>query len=138
MASTVSLAALTTNASPTVITTGKAFAGNYYKLAPPNFSARDVKIVQLISLVHSVFSAIDYRSALSTTLVSDAEIYMRGISNIDLNVAQAVTHWALAFQTDATITNDVVAILKEGQKLNQMSEQELDRIIAYLCTIGPV
>lgn len=136
MASTIALTTLDAAVTP-VVTTGKKFAGDYYKLATPNLSSIDRKVIQIISLVHGVFNALDYRSNLGA-VITDAEVFMRGISNLDLETAQAVTHWALGFTADANLTTDVVAILKEGQKFQKLPEHQLDRIIAYLCTVGPV
>lgn len=137
MASPIVLTLLPAPTIPEVVTSGKIFAGNYAKLADPSFTQIERKIIQIVSLIHAVTSAADYRSNLSGVL-PDAEIYMRGISNIDLSVAYTVTHWSSGYTADSALTTDPVAILKEGQRFQAYGEQTLDRIIAYLCACGPV
>lgn len=103
-----------------------------------SINSRERKIIQIVSLMHTVSASADYRTTNLATLVSDAEIYMRGVSNIDLEAVYTVTHWAAGFTADPALTSDPVAILKEGQRFRAYGNQTLDRIIAYLCTCGPV
>lgn len=108
-----------------------AFAANYFKLAVPNLSNRDRRTIFVLGMVYLVASLVDYRNN-HHGLIQDAAVYTKGISQFDIFSAMGALIASAAHATDPTFSFDVPTLLKEGRDLDNLSEEELDRIITLL------
>lgn len=135
MASPQVITGLSGATSPTTNTAGATFVADYFKLASPNYSSKQLKAFRVVCLLYYYQTVTDYRTR-HNLLVSDAKTYMRGISNFNLDVALAVTDWnaseAQILSLDSTIATDITAILNKGADFMALPELELDKIIAFL------
>jgi len=111
----------------------KSFANDYFKLAVPNLSTRDRKTIWILGLIYELThnGGANYKSN-HAGLIQDSQVYSGGISLFDLVVSLSADAWSAGRAADATLTNDLGALLTEGKDLRQKSEEELDRIIAFL------
>lgn len=109
------------------------FVNDYMTLAVPNLSARDRKTIRILGLIYELnnVKSVDYRTNIKQ-LASDAAAYTNGISNFDLDVAEAAIQWSNGYNKDTSLTTDVNAILAKNPDLQARPEQELDRMIALL------
>ena len=109
------------------------FVNDYMTLAVPNLSARDRKTIRILGLIYELnnVKSVDYRTNIKQ-LASDAAAYTNGISNFDLDVAEAAIQWSNGYNKDTTLTTDVNAMLAKNPDLQARPEQELDRMIALL------
>jgi hypothetical protein len=119
-------------------TSQKSFVNDYYKLAVPNLSTRDRKTISILGLIYELTAAggANYKSN-HAGLIQDSTVYTGGISLFSLCTAMAATDWNGGRAADATLSNDLPTLMKEGRDLDNKSEDELDRIIAFLrCQLG--
>lgn len=112
----------------------KAFAANYFKLAVPNLSNQDRRMILVLGMIYLVADAgtVNYKTN-HKGLIQDAAVFTAGISNIDVFAALAalITSEANTI-TPAPLSLDVNTLLAEGRDLDNLSEDELDRILALL------
>lgn len=110
----------------------KAFANNYAKLASPGISAQDRKTITILGMLYVLaLSGVDYKLN-HAGLIQDAAVYTGGISNLDIFAALPATTAGAMPALDPTFSLDVEVLLKEGRDFQQLPEQTLDRIIAFL------
>lgn len=111
----------------------KLFANNYAKLAAPNLAARQRITIGILGLIYKLTNAggADYKSN-HKGLIQDAAVFCGAISNLDPVVARAANDWNTGDVADGTLPNDVPTALAEGRDLADLSELELERIIAFL------
>lgn len=108
----------------------KSFANDYAKSAPPNLSTRDRLTIGIIGMIHALASP-NYQNN-HAGLMQDATVYTGGISQFDFWTAFAGLAWSAGKTVDASLSADVPTLLKEGRDLQNKSEDELLRIIAFL------
>lgn len=111
----------------------KSFANDYFKLSVPNLSTRDRKTIWILSLIYELThnGGANYKSN-HRALMQDAEVYAGGIMNFDLVASLTADAWSAGRAADATLSNDLGALLNEGADIKQKSEEEQDRMIAFL------
>ncbi len=111
----------------------KSFANDYFKLAVPNLSTRDRKTIWILGLIYELTHAggANYKTN-HAGLIQDAQVYSGGISLFDLVVALSADAWSAGRAADATLSNDLGALLQAGNDLKQLAEEQQDRIIAFL------
>jgi hypothetical protein len=111
----------------------KSFVNDYYKLAVPDLSTRDRKTISILGLIYELTAAggANYKSN-HAGLIQDSTVYTGGISLFSLCTAMAATDWNGGKAADATLSTDISTLLGEGRDLDNKSEDELDRMIAFL------
>lgn len=107
-----------------------SFVNNYYKAAVPNLSTRQRLTIAIISLIHS-FNTPDYTTN-HAGLIQDTAVYTGGISQFDWGTALVALAWSLGKAQDATLSDDVDTLLNEGRDLENLSEEELWRILGMV------
>jgi hypothetical protein len=114
-------------------TSAKSFANDYYKLVNQNISTRDRKTIDILGLIYKLNNAggANYKSN-HAGLIQDATVYTGGISRFDLCVAMAALDWNTGNVADGTLSTDIPTLTKEGRDLDNLAEEQLDRIIAFL------
>lgn len=110
----------------------QSFANDYYKLAVPNISTRDRKTIIILGMVYTLaLTGANYKTN-HAGLIQDAAVYTKGISIFDIWSALAGATASAANNSDATFSLDVPTLLKEGRDLDNLAEDQLDRIIAFM------
>lgn len=114
-------------------TSAITFASNYYKLDEPNLDVQDRKTIDILGLIYKLNNAggANYKTN-HAGLIQDAAVYTGGISIFNLATADAANDWNTGNVADAALSTDVPTLIKEGRDLNQLPEDTLDRIIAFL------
>jgi len=114
-------------------TSSKSFANDYFKLVNQNISTRDRKTIDILGLIYKLNNAggANYKSN-HAGLITDSLVYTRGIERFDLCVAMAALDWNTGNVADATLSTDIPTLTKEGRDLDNLAEEQLDRIIAFL------
>ncbi len=116
----------------------KSFDNDYAKLGVGNISNRDRKTISILGLIYELNAAggANYKTN-HAGLIQDSTVYTGGISMFNLCTAMAATDWNGGVAADATLSTDVPTLLNEGRDLDNKSEDELDRMIAFLrCQLG--
>lgn len=136
--STINLKLITApGASPVAYntTSAKEFASNYFKLGPDGISAsRDRKTVSILALIYELASlggGTNYKSN-HAGLIQDAQVYTGAISNFDMVTAMAAIDWTIGNTADATLSASLHTLMTEGRDFAQLSDDQLDRILAFL------
>lgn len=130
---TITLTQIPRPVSPVAPVQNQTFANDYAIVSAPNLTTKDRNLIRMLGLIATLknIRGVDYRTNHSQ-LRSDAAAYTNGISNFDLRAAMAVIEWTNGSQADASLTNDVEGLRKLAPHMLQLSEQEQDRIIAFL------
>ena len=112
----------------------QSFANDYWKLGPDGVSAsRDRKTISILGLIYELNTVrgINYKAA-HKNLIQDSTVWTKGLSMFDIVRAMAAVDWSNGKAADATLSNSIPALLNEGRDFAQLSDDELDRIIAFL------
>lgn len=107
-----------------------SFAADYAKSAPPNLSTRQRLTIAIVSLTHG-FTTPDY-TANHAGLIQDAAVYTKGISQFDWATSFVGLCWTLGKSQDAALSDNVDDLLAEGRDFENLSEEELWRILATI------
>lgn len=105
-------------------------ANDYFKLAAPNLSMRQVLTIMTVAMTHALPSP-DYINN-HAGLMQDAQVYTGAIPQFNWVVAMAALAWTAGKQEDATLSDDVEALLAEGRDFEGKSEEEQWRAITLL------
>jgi hypothetical protein len=118
---------------PNTSAAATAFANDYFKVAQGVLSTRERKELQIIGLAHElkVVRSIDYTTKYPQ-LVSDSGTFTKGINFLDLDTAFAAIDWSNGKAADATLSNDLNVLGKEGRALRELHEDQLNRMIVLL------
>lgn len=123
-----------TNPGATPITFNSAssieLANDYFKLAVPNLTTRQLLTVMTVAMIHALPSP-DYTNN-HAGLMQDAQVYTGAIPQFNWVVAMAALAWTAGKGNDATLSNDIEALLAEGRDLEGKSEEEQWRAITLL------
>lgn len=131
MASAQALVLFGGAAVPVTNTGSAVWISNYFKLCEPNLTIRDVKAMQAYSLLKYYAAANDYTNN-HGGLIRDATAFMRGISNLNFDVAVALNDWNASDTSNSAIGLDIAAILANAKDFRQLSEETLNKIVVYL------
>lgn len=116
-------------------TSAKTFASDYFKLGPDGTnSSRDRKTVSILALIYELASlggGTNYKSN-HKGLIQDSQVYTGAISNFDMVTAMAAVDWTIGNAADATLSASLPALMLEGRDFAQLSDDQLDRILAFL------
>lgn len=105
-----------------------SFAADYFKSAVPNLTTRQRLAISIVALTHG-FTTPDY-TANHAGLIQDAAVYTKGISQFDWATSFVGLCWTLGKSQDATLSDDVDVLLAEARDLENLSEEELWRVLA--------
>lgn len=109
----------------------KSMADDYYKCNEPNLTMRQRMTLAIIGLVHTVTAA-NYK-ANHKGLIQDALVWTQGISEeFDLFSALAGIDLTNGHAVDNTQSLDIPTLLNEGRDLENLAEDQLTRIYAFL------
>lgn len=111
----------------------KSFVNDYSKINVPNLSDRDRKTIWILGKVYELAhnGGANYKSN-HAGLIQDSKVYTGGISQFDLVSGLAADAWNAGVAADNTLSTNIPTLLNEGRDLSQKSDDELDRIIAFL------
>ena len=119
--------------TPVAPVQGKTFAADYFTLAVPTMGNRRRLAIRVLALEYALnkLRSVDYRTNFAQ-LEQDALSYSGGISQFDLPTAMAAIEWSNAYRVDTSIGTDVAALLANQPQLQQLAEEQLNKIVAFL------
>lgn len=114
-------------------TAAQGFQANYAKLDVPNISDRDRLTIAILGLIYELNAAggANYKTN-HAGLIQDSVVFSGGISNLNQKTAEAANDWNAGVVADATLSTDVPTLLAEGRDLDNLSELQLERVLAFL------
>ena len=112
-------------------TAAQAFFDDYFKLS--DIPQTDRKTISILALIYecAAVGGPNYKSN-QAQLIQDSEVAMGKISLFNIITAMSAIDWTIGKTADGTLSADVQTLLKEGSDIAQLSDDKLDRIIAFL------
>lgn len=117
--------------SPVAPVQAVPFTYDYALLA--RLPKKDQQLIRILGLCASLKSlrGVDYRTN-HPQLRADAAAYTNGISMLDIMPSLSAIEWSNGALADPTLTSDIEGLLQKGTTFRQISELEMDRVIAFL------
>lgn len=108
----------------------KSFDNDYAKASVGNLTTRQRLAIIIVAMTHTE-TAVNYKTN-HAGLIQDSRVYTGGISQFDYWTAAVGLEWTNGHAVDGTLSADIPTLLSEGRDLENLSEDQLFRIIALL------